>query len=86
MVLFFWTFSFQRKLIHNSLNTLVIYLKSTIAKFLMYSPYSITFFVFFKNGRNFRRQGDISLFNRIVFSDFVIVRGSGQSDCFQQIV
>ena len=74
MILFFRAFPFQRKLIHDSLNTLVIYLKSTIQKFLIHPPYAISFFVFIKDIRDFRRQIGISFFDRIGFTNFIVIR------------
>ena len=74
MILLFWVFAFQRKLAHNSLDTLVIHLKATIQKFLIHPSYTISFFVFIKDIHDFRRQTGISFFDRIGFSDFIIIR------------
>ena len=74
MILFFRAFAFQIKLIHDPLNTLMIYLKSTIQKFLIHPPYAISFFVFIKDIRDFRRQIGISFFDRIGFTNFIVIR------------
>ena len=73
MVLFLGTFAKQSKLIHDSLDTLVIYLKPTVQKFMVYSPYSISFLVLIENSNNFGRQIGISLFDFIGFAEFIIV-------------
>ena len=86
MILFFRAFAFQRKLIHDPLNTLMIYLKSTIEKFMVHSSDAISFFILIKDIRDFRRQIGISLFDRIGFADFVIVCRPGQSGCLQQLI
>ena len=51
----------------------MIYLKSTIEKFMVYLSDAISFFILIKDIRDFRRQIGISLFDRIGFADFVIV-------------
>lgn len=53
---------------------LMIYLKSTIQKFLIHPPYAISFFVFIKDIRDFRRQIGISFFDRIGFTNFIVIR------------
>ena len=53
MVFFLGTFSKQCKLIHDSLDTFVIYLETVIQKLLMYAPYSISLFVLVKDSNNF---------------------------------
>lgn len=55
MVLFLGTFAKQSKLIHDSLDTLVIYLKAAIQKFMMYSPYAVSFLILIKDTNNFGR-------------------------------
>ena len=55
MVLLFWTFAKQSKLIHDSLDTLVIYQKATVQKLPMYPSYAISLPVLVENGNNFRR-------------------------------
>ena len=74
MVLFFRSFAFQRQLLHNALDALVIHMKATVEKFMVYSPYSVSFFVFLKNSRDFRRQCAVSFFDCIRFIDFIIIR------------
>ena len=64
----------------------MIYLKSTIEKFMVYSSDTISFFILIKDIRDFRRQIGISLFGRIGFADFVIVCRPGQSGCLQQLI
>ena len=59
----------------------MIYLKSTIEKFMVYSSDAISFFILIKDIRDFRRQIGISLFDRIGFADFVIVCRPRQSGC-----
>ena len=66
-------FAFQRKLAHNSLDTFVIYMKSTIEKFVVYSSYAISLFVLMKDICDFGRQIGISFFDCIGFADFVII-------------
>lgn len=53
MVFFLGTFSKQCKLIHDSLDTLVIYSKTSIQKLLMYAPYTISLFVLVEDNNNF---------------------------------
>lgn len=55
MVLLFWTFAKQCKPVHNSLNTLVIYLKPTVQKFMVYPSHAVSFSVLVENSGNFRR-------------------------------
>ena len=52
MVFFLGTFSKQCKLIHDSLDTLVIYSKTSIQKLLMYAPYTISLFVLVEDNNN----------------------------------
>lgn len=52
----------------------MIYLKSTIEKLMMYSSDAISFFILIKDIRDFGRQIGISLFDRIGFTDFIIIR------------
>ena len=55
MVPFFGTFAKQSKLIHDSLDTLVIYLKTTVHEFMVYSPYAVPFLILIEDANNFRR-------------------------------
>ena len=55
MILFLGTFAKQSKPIHNSLDTLVIYLKPTVQKLMMYSPYAVSLLIFVKDTNNFGR-------------------------------
>jgi hypothetical protein len=55
MILLLWTFTEQFKLVHNSLNTLVIHLKPTVQKLMVYPSYAVSFSVLIENGNNFRR-------------------------------
>ena len=55
MVLFLGAFAKQSKLIHDSLDTLVIYLKTSVEKFMVYSPYTIPFPVLVENSNDFGR-------------------------------
>ena len=49
------TFAKQSKLIHDSLDTLVIYQKATVQKLPMHPSYAISFPVLIKNGNDFGR-------------------------------
>ena len=55
MIFFFRTFSKQSKLIHDSLDAFVVYLKATVQKFTVYSSYAVAFPVLIEDGENFRR-------------------------------
>lgn len=55
MVLLLWTFAEQFKLVHNSLNTLVIHLKPTVQKLMVYPSYAVSFSALVENNSNFRR-------------------------------
>ena len=55
MVLLLGTFAKQSKLIHDSLDTLVIYQKATVQKLPMHPSYAISFPVLIKNGNDFGR-------------------------------
>ena len=55
MVLFLGTFSKQSKPIHDSLDTLVIYLKATVQELMVYSSHTISFLVLIEDENNFRR-------------------------------
>ena len=43
MILLLWTFAEQSKLLHNSLNTLMIHLKPAVQKLMVYPSYTISF-------------------------------------------
>lgn len=55
VIFFFWTFTEQCKLVHNSLDSLVIYIKTTVYKFPMYSSYTISSFILIENSNDFNR-------------------------------
>ena len=55
MVLLLWTFAEQFKLVHDSLNTLVIHLKPTVQKLMVYPSYAVSFSVLVENDGDFRR-------------------------------
>lgn len=55
MILFLWTFSEQCKLVHDSLDTLVIHLKPAVHKLMVYPSYTISFSVLVENDGDFRR-------------------------------
>ena len=52
----------------------MIYLESTIEKFMVYSSDAISFFILIKDIRDFRRQIGISFFDRIGFTNFIVIR------------
>ena len=55
MILFLWTFSEQCKLVHDSLDTLVIHLKPAVQKLMVYPSYTISFSILVENDGDFRR-------------------------------
>ena len=73
MVFFLGTFAKQSKLIHDSLDTLVICLKATVQKLPMYPSYAISFPVFIKDTDDFGRQISVSLLDPIRLFEFIIV-------------
>ena len=55
VIFLFRTLTSQRKPVHDSLNTLVIYAKATVQKLMVYSPYAVSFPILIEDSYNFRR-------------------------------
>ena len=85
MVFLLGTFPGQSQPIHNTLNPLMIHREATPCKFLAYSSYAISSFVFLEDTLNFRGYICISLLNFIWFSNLIIIGRLRQLHHCQQI-
>ena len=85
MVFLLGTFPGQSQPIHNTLNPLMIHREATLCKFLAYSSYAISSFVFLEDTLNFRGYICISLLNFIWFSNLIIIGRLRQLHHCQQI-
>ena len=85
MVFLLGTFPGQSQPIHNTLNPLMIHREATPCKFLIYSSYAISSFVFLEDTLNFRGYICISLLNFIWFSNLIIIGRLRQLHHCQQI-
>ena len=73
MILFFRLLTSQPQLVHDTLDTFMIYWKASIQKFLVYSPYTVSSFVFIEDSGDFCGYIRISFLHLICLSNLIII-------------
>ena len=73
MILLLRPLTSQPQLLHNSLNPFMVYMETTIQKFLVYSSYTISASILMKDCCDFRGNINISLLNFICLPNLIII-------------
>ena len=73
MILLLRPLTGQPQLLHDSLDSFMVYTKTTLQKLLVYSSYTISSFVFMENRSDFRGYTRISLLHFICLSNLIVI-------------
>ena len=73
MILLLRSFTGQPKLVHDALNSFMVYREPMLHEFLVYSPYTVSSFVFVEDSGDFRGYIHVSFLYFICLADLIVI-------------